>query len=59
MKPKLCRSPSVTTNDNSVTVSYDFDNPINHDDEDCDEDCEIREELTWLLKQESKVTQPH
>lgn len=40
-------------------VPYDIDNPINHANEDCDEDCELPEELTWLLKKESKVIQPH
>lgn len=40
-------------------VPYDFDNLINHVDEDCDEDCELPEELARLLKQESNVIQPH
>lgn len=40
-------------------VPYDFDNPINHADKDCEEDCELPEELARLLKQESKVIQPH
>lgn len=40
-------------------VSYDFDNPINHTDKDCQDDCELYEELAQLLNQESKVIQPH
>lgn len=40
-------------------VSYDFDYPINHVEEESEEDCEILEELAILLKQESKVIQPH
>ncbi|KAI5442170.1 hypothetical protein KIW84_011294 [Lathyrus oleraceus] len=52
-------SPSTSTNDNSAIVSYDFDTPSNHVDEDCDEDSELPEKLERLLKQESKVIQPH
>lgn len=59
MNPKLCKLPSATTNNSSVMVTYDFDNPINHSDKDCDEDCELPRELARLLKQESKVIQPH
>lgn len=55
MNPKLCRSPNVITNDKSIIVSYDFDNPINHADKDFD-DCELPEELARLLKKEAKVT---
>lgn len=40
-------------------VPYDFNNPTNHSDKDCDEDCELPEELARLLKKESKVIQPH
>ena len=59
MNPKSCRSPSVTTNNSSAIVPYDFDNSINHADKDCDEDYELPEELARLLKKESKVIQPH
>lgn len=38
---------------------YDFENPIYHADEDCEEDCELPEELARLLKQESKFIQPY
>lgn len=40
-------------------VPYDFDNPIFHADKDCEEDCELPEELARLLQQESKVIQPY
>lgn len=59
MKPKSCRSPSITTNDNSTIVSYDFDNPINQVNKDYDKDTKLPEELARLLKQEEKVIQPH
>lgn len=59
MNPKSCRLSSVTTNNDSSMVPYDFDNPINHADYDCDEDCKLSEELVRLLKQVSKVIQPH
>ena len=59
MNPKSCRLPSITTNNHSVMVPYDFDNPINHVGKDCDEDCELPEELARLLKKESKVIQPY
>lgn len=59
MNPKLCRSPSTTTNDNSSIVSHDFDNPISQTDEDCEEKAELPEELERLLKQEEKVIQSH
>lgn len=41
MNPKSCGSPSTTTNDNSIIVLCDFDNPINQDDKDWDEDVEL------------------
>ena len=47
---KSCRSSSTTSNDNSVTVPYDFDNPINQADEECEEEAELPEELARLLK---------
>ena len=59
MNPKSCRSPSTTTNDNSAIVSYDFDNPINQADEDCEEEDELPEESTRLLKQEENVIQSY
>lgn len=40
-------------------VPYDFDNPIYHVDEDCEEDCELPEELAQLLRHKLKVIQPH
>lgn len=55
----LCRFPPITTNNDNVMVPYDFINPINHADEDCEEDCELPKELARLLRQESKVIQLH
>ena len=43
---------------NPVTPSYDFDNPIYHAEEEGEEDCDLLE-LARLLKQEEKVIQPH
>lgn len=40
-------------------VRYDFDNPIYHAAEDCEEDSELPEELARLLQQESTIIQPH
>ncbi|KAI5410441.1 hypothetical protein KIW84_055810 [Lathyrus oleraceus] len=51
-------SPDLIDN-NPVTPSYDFDNPIYHAEEEGEEDCELPEELARLLKQEEKVIQPH
>lgn len=59
MNLKSCRLSSTTTNDTSATVSYDFDNPINQADEECEEEAELLEELARLLKQEEKVIQSH
>lgn len=59
MNPKSCRFLSITTNNDTAMVIYDFDNPINHADKDCEEDCELPKELARLLRQESKVIQPH
>lgn len=36
---------------------YDIENPIYHAEEDCEEDCELLEELARLLQQESRVNQ--
>ena len=38
---------------------FDFENPIFQAEEEGDEDCELPEELTRLLKQEERVIQPH
>ncbi|KAI5395947.1 hypothetical protein KIW84_062228 [Lathyrus oleraceus] len=51
-------SPDLIDN-NPVTPSYDFDNPIYHAKEEGEEDCELPGELARLLKQEEKVIQPH
>ena len=59
MNPKSCKFPSITTNNDTAMVPYDFDNLINHADKDCEEDCELPKELARLLRQESKVIQPH
>jgi hypothetical protein len=61
MNQHSCRcdhSPDLIDN-NPVTPSYDFDNPIYHAEEEGEEDCELPEELARLLKQEEKVIQPH
>lgn len=55
INPKSCRSFSVTINNGSAIVSYDFKNLINHTDGDCGEDSQLPKELARLLKQESKV----
>ncbi|KAI5389621.1 hypothetical protein KIW84_075058 [Lathyrus oleraceus] len=51
-------SPDLIDN-NPVTPSYDFDNPIYQAEEEGEEDCELLGELARLLKQEGKVIQPH
>ena len=38
---------------------FDFENPIFQAEEEGDEDCELPEEITRLLKQEERVIQPH
>lgn len=38
---------------------HNFDNPIYQAEEGDEEDCELPEELTRLLRQEEKVIQPH
>ena len=60
MNQHSCRcdhSPDVIDN-NPVTPSYDFDNPIYHAEEEGEEDCDLLE-LAKSLKQEEKVIQPH
>ena len=60
MNQHSCRcdhSPDLIDN-NPVTPSYDFDNPIYHAEEEGEEDCDLLE-LARLLKQEEKVIQPH
>lgn len=59
MNPKSCRFSLITTTTNTAMVPYDFDNPINHAEEDCKKDYELPEELARLLRQESKVIQLH
>lgn len=59
MNLESCIFPSISTNNDTTMVPYDFDNPINHAGEDCVEDCELLEELARLLRQDSKVIQPH
>ena len=58
MNQHSCRcdhSPDLIDN-NPVTPSYDFDNPIYHAEEEGEEDCDLLE-LARLLKQEEKVIQ--
>ena len=60
MNQHSCRcdsSPDLIDN-NPVTPSYDFDNPIYHAEEEGEEDCDLLG-LARLLKQEEKVIQPH
>lgn len=59
MSHESCRFPSISTDNGIVMVPNDFDNPIFHADENYEEDCELPEELARLLRQESKVIQPH
>ena len=57
MNQHSCRcdsSPDLIDN-NPVTPSYDFDNPIYHAEEEDEEDCELPGELARLLKQEEKL----
>ncbi|KAI5394763.1 hypothetical protein KIW84_061398 [Lathyrus oleraceus] len=58
LREECDHSPDLIDND-PVTPSYDFDNPIYHAEEEGEEDCELPEELARLLKQEEKVIQPH
>ncbi|KAI5427624.1 hypothetical protein KIW84_032870 [Lathyrus oleraceus] len=53
-----CTSPDPIDN-GSATARFDFENPIFQAEEEGDEDCELPEELTRLLKQEERVIQPH
>lgn len=59
MNHESCRFSSIYIDNNTATVPYDFDNPIFHANKDYGEDCELPEELAQLLRQESKVIQPH
>lgn len=59
MNPKSCRFPLIFTNNNTIMVPYDFDNPINQADEGFEEDCELPEELARLLREELKIIQSH
>ena len=55
-----CRCTSPDPIDNSSSMArFDFENPIFQAEEEGDEDCELPEELTRLLKQEERVIQPH
>ncbi|KAI5447729.1 hypothetical protein KIW84_015252 [Lathyrus oleraceus] len=53
-----CTSPDPIDN-GSAMARFDFENPIFQDEEEGDEDCELPEELTRLLKQEERVIQPY
>ncbi|KAI5391824.1 hypothetical protein KIW84_076574 [Lathyrus oleraceus] len=53
-----CTSPDPIDN-GSAMARFDFENPIFQAEEEDDEDCELPEELTRLLKQEERVIQPH
>ncbi|KAI5443040.1 hypothetical protein KIW84_011900 [Lathyrus oleraceus] len=53
-----CTSPDPIDN-GSAMARFDFETPIFQAEEEGDEDCELPEELTRLLKQEERVIQPH
>ena len=53
-----CTSPDPIDN-GSAMARFDFENPIFQAEEEGDEDCELPEELSKLLKQEKRVIQPH
>lgn len=55
----IFRSDLTSPDNNAATALYDFESPINHVDDEGGEDCELPEELARLLKQESKIIQPH
>ena len=44
---------------NSATSSYDFENPINQDEDEGEDDCEVPGELARLLLQKERAIQPH
>lgn len=46
---------SISTDNNIAMAPYDFDNPIFHTDEECEEDCKHPKELVQQLWKESKV----
>ncbi|MCH79882.1 protein NYNRIN-like, partial [Trifolium medium] len=52
-------SKSEPINHDNAIIPYDFELPINHSEEDGEEDCELPEELARLLEQEEKIIQPH
>ncbi|KAI5390842.1 hypothetical protein KIW84_075941 [Lathyrus oleraceus] len=54
----LCTTPDPIDNGSAMS-RFDFENPIFQAEEEGDEDCELPEELTRLLKQEERVIQPH
>ena len=56
-----CRSISTLdpVDNNSATVSCDFENPIYQAEDGSEEDCEVPGELARLLLQEEKSIQPH
>lgn len=59
MNHESSRFASVSINNDTTMVPYDFDNPIYHAYKDCEEDCELPEELARLLRFEPKVIQLH
>lgn len=54
-----CRSDLDSIDNKNAMADYNFESPIYQVEEDCDEDCELPEELARLLQQESKLIQPH
>ena len=56
-----CRSISTLDpiDNNSATASYDFKNPINQAEDECEDDCEVPGELARLLQQEERAIPPH
>lgn len=45
MNPESCRFSIISSNNDIAMVPYNFDNPINHDDEKYEDDCELPKEL--------------
>lgn len=52
-----CRSDSDSIDNKNAMANYNFENSIYQAEKDCDEDCELLEELARLLQQESKLIQ--
>ena len=47
------------TDNDFITVGYDFENPINLAEDEGEDDCKVPGELARLLHQEERAIQPH